>query len=76
MNVSRHHNGQTSGEHFTDNYKVVNLIIYYPLKSTLKPSATMTSGFYAQAIIIMYDKFPDNVWCPITHEISSRALYA
>ena len=76
MNVSRHRNGETSGEHFTDTYKVENLIIYYPLKSTLKPSVTMTSGFYAQAIIIMHDKFRDNGWCPVTHEISSRALYA
>ena len=68
--------GETSGEHFTDNHKVVNLIIYYTLKSTLKPSVTTTSGLYAQVIIIMYDKFRDNIWCPITHGISSRALYA
>ena len=76
MKVSRHRNGETSGEHFIDNYKVANLIIDYPLTSTLKPSVAMTNGFYAQAIIIMHDKFHDNVWCPVTHEISSRALYA
>ena len=74
MNVSRHRIGETSGEHFTDNYKVVNLIMYYPLKSTLKPGVTTMSGLYALAII--NDMFRDNVWCPITHEISSRALYA
>ena len=69
-------NGETSGKHSTDNFKVVNLNIYYPSKSTLKPSVTMTSGFYAHAIVIICDMFRDNVWCPIAHEISSRALYA